>query len=197
MILILLLGATGLRIIRHSQNVPKKEWFLLGILLWVCTLTRQINAVLAALLPLTFVLLVLYRLSAVRFAGYQSCCPVELDQAVNRAFKKAMVAVAVGISSIVLANASIGVLCYAVKIPYHSGGRLRIFGRLKFLAALPVEQRNQLLAQGDQECWTPQTLKNLIYLLRNEFTGRTASWDIGAFKNSSQGVALSTSRGSR
>jgi hypothetical protein len=77
MILIVLLGPVGLRIIRHSRNVPKKEWFLVGILLWGCTLTRQINAVLAALLPLVFVLLGLYRLSAVRFAGCQSTAPVE------------------------------------------------------------------------------------------------------------------------
>ena len=49
MILVLLISATGLRIIRHSHNVPKKEWCLVGILLWLCTLTRHINALLAGL----------------------------------------------------------------------------------------------------------------------------------------------------
>src|SRR5262249_52911454 len=63
MILIILVGATGLRIIRYSRNVPNKAWFLVGLLLWGSALTRQINAILAGLLPLTFVLMTLYRLS--------------------------------------------------------------------------------------------------------------------------------------
>ena len=87
MILVLLIGATGLRIIRHSHKVPKKQWLLFGILLWLCMLTRQINAVLAGLLPLTFVLLVLYRSTAVRFVGCQSCAG-GMDHATNNASKK-------------------------------------------------------------------------------------------------------------
>ena len=178
MILIVLLGAVGLRIIRHSRNVPKKEWFLVGILLWGCTLTRQINAVLAALLPLTFVLLALYRLSTVRFAGYQSTARWNRLGS-KQAFKKAMVAIAIGISSIVLANASRGMLCYAAKIPYHSVAGFAFVDRLKFLAAVPVEQRDQLLAKASKNA-NSGDVKNLISLLRNELTG---SWDTGAFKN--------------
>src|ERR1044071_9131423 len=67
MILFVLVGATGLRIVRHSRNVPKQEWFIVGILLWACVLTRQINAIVAGLMPVTFVLLALYPLCAVRF----------------------------------------------------------------------------------------------------------------------------------
>ena len=178
MILIVLLGAVGLRIIRHSRNPPKKEWFLVGILLWGCTLTRQINAVLAALLPLTFVLLALYRLSAVRFAGYQSTARWNRLGS-KEAFKKAMVAIAIGISSIVLANASRGMLCYAVKIPYHSVAGFAFVDRLKFLAAVPGEQRDQLLAKASKNA-NSGDVKNLISLLRNELTG---SWDASAFKN--------------
>jgi hypothetical protein len=178
MILIVLLGAVGLRIIRHSRNVPKKEWFLVGILLWGCTLTRQINAVLAALLPLTFVLLALYRLFAVRFAGYQSTARWNRLGS-KQALKKAMVAIAIGISSIVLANASRGMLCYAAKIPYHSVAGFAFVDRLKFLAAVPGEQRDQLLAKASKNA-NSGDVKNLISLLRNELTG---SWDTGAFKN--------------
>jgi hypothetical protein len=98
MILVVLIGATGLRIIRHSRNVPKREWFLVGILLWLCTLTRQINAVLAAVLPLTFVLLALCRSSAVKFAGCQSRVGWNRLRS-KQALQKAIVAITVGISS--------------------------------------------------------------------------------------------------
>ena len=184
MILVLLIGATGLRIIRHSHNVPKKEWFLVGILLWLCTLTRHINAVLAGLLPLTFVLLVLYRSSAVRFVGCQSCAGWNGPRG-KQSFQKAIVAVAVGISSIVLTNASLGTLCYAVKIPYHSVVGFAFLGRLKFLATLPVEERNQLLDKASKNA-NSADVRSLISLLRNEFNGRAASWDAGAFKNRAQ-----------
>ena len=181
MILIVLIGATGLRIIRHSRNVPKREWFLVGILLWLCTLTRQINAVLAAVLPLTFVLLALCRSSAVKFAGCQSRVGWNRLRS-KQALQKAIVAITVGISSLVVANASLRTLCYVVKIPYHSVVGLAFLGRLKFLAALPVEERDQLLDKASKNA-SSADVKNLIFLLRNEFTGRAASWDTGAFRN--------------
>ena len=184
MILVLLIGATGLRIIRQSRNVPKKEWLLVGVLLWLCTLTRQINAVLAGLLPLTLGLLILYRSSAVRFAGCQSRARWN-GLRCKQAFQKAMVAVAVGISSIVLANASLRTLCYAVEIPYHSVVGFAFLGRLKFLAALPVEERNQLLDNATKNT-NSADVKKVISLLRNEFRGGTAKWDIGAFKKRAQ-----------
>jgi len=181
MILIVLIGATGLRIIRHSRNLPKREWFLVGILLWLCTLTRQINAVLAGVLPLTFVLLALYRSSAVKFAGCQSRVGWNGLRS-KQAFQKAVVAITVGISSVVVANASLRTLCYVVKIPYHSVVGLAFLGRLKFLAALPVEERDQLLDKASKNA-NSADVKNLISLLRNEFSGSAASWDTGAFRN--------------
>ena len=181
MILVLFIGATGLRIIRHSHKVPKKQWLLFGILLWLCMLTRQINAVLAGLLPLTFVLLVLYRSTAVRFVGCQSCAGWNGPR-YKQCFQKAIVAVAVGISSIVLANASLRTLCYAVKIPYHSVVGFAFLGRIKFLATLPDEERNQLLDKASKNA-NSADVKSLIFLLRNEFNGRAASWDAGAFQN--------------
>ena len=188
MILVLLIGATGLRIIRQSRNVPKKEWLLVGVLLWLCTLTRQINAVLAGLLPLTLGLLILYRSSAVRFAGCQSRARWN-GLRCKQDFQKAMVAVAVGISSIVLANASLRTLCYVVEIPYHSVVGFAFLGRLKFLAALPVEERNQLLDNATKNA-NSADVKKVISLLRNEFRGGTAKWDIGAFKKGAQASLL-------
>ena len=108
MILVLLIGAIGLKIIRHSRTIAKMEWMLFGVLLCLCILTRHINAALAAVLPLTFVLLSVWRLIGTKFARLQS------DRRWNRlrwqqALQNSMVAVAIGVSCIVLANASLRV----------------------------------------------------------------------------------------
>ena len=71
MILVLLIGATGLRTVRYSRKVPGRKWFLFGILLWLSILTRHINATLAGVLPLTFLLLSTYRLIMIRFSRSQ------------------------------------------------------------------------------------------------------------------------------
>jgi hypothetical protein len=71
LILLLVVGATGLKIMRHRRNVPGKEWLLLGILMWLSILTRHTNATLAGLLPLTFFLLSAYRLMMIPFARSQ------------------------------------------------------------------------------------------------------------------------------
>lgn len=141
MILVLLIGATGLKIIRHSRTIPKIDWILFGVLLWLCILTRHVNTALAALLPLTFVLLSVWRLIGTRFARSQSVCRWNRLRW-QQAFQNATVAVAIGVSCIVLANASLQVSCYAANIPYRSVVGFAFLGRLKFLAALPVEERN-------------------------------------------------------
>jgi hypothetical protein len=183
MVLVVLIGATGLKIIRHSRTIPKIDWILFGVLLWLCILTRHINAALAALLPLTFVLLSVWRLIGTRFARSQSI------RRWNRlrwqqAFQNATVAVPIGVSCIVLANASLQVSCYAANIPYRSVVGFAFLGRLKFLAALPVEERNQVLDKASKNT-NSADLKMVISLLRNEFSG-TVKVDIGAFKKRTQ-----------
>jgi hypothetical protein len=184
MILMLLIGTTGLKIIRHSRTIPKIDWILFGVLLWLCILARHVNAALAALLPLTFVLLSVWRLIGTRFARSQSV------RRWNRlrwqqAFQNATVAVAIGVSCIVLANALLQVSCYAANIPYRSVVGFAFLGRLKFLAALPVEERDQVLDKASKNT-NSADLKMVISLLRNEFSGGTAKVDIDAFKKSAQ-----------
>jgi len=184
MILVLLIGATGLKIIRHSRTIPRIAWILLGVLLWLCILTRHVNAALAALLPLTFVLLSVWRLIGTRFARSQSVRRWNRLRC-QQAFQNATVAVAIGVSCIMLANASLQVSCYATNIPYRSVVGFAFLGRLKFLAALPVEERNHLLDKASKNT-NSADLKKVISLLRNDFSGGTVKVDIGAFKKRAQ-----------
>jgi len=164
---VLLIAATGLRIIGYSRRIPGKEWLHFGILLWLCILTRHINATLAALLPLTFFLLSAYRLIMIRFARSQLLRRWQRLR-VKQALQKAAIA-----------------LSYAAETPYHSTIGLTFLFRLKFLAALPVEKRNQLLDKVTKNTDSAD-VKRLISLLRNSFRDENPNWDVTAFKKKAQ-----------
>jgi hypothetical protein len=104
---------------------------------------------------------------------------------VKQGFRKATLAVAVGISCIVLANVSLRGLFYAAKTPYHSTVGFTFLFRLKFLAGLPVEKRNQLLDKVTKNTDSAD-VKNLIFLLRNSFREENPSWDVAGFKKKAQ-----------
>ncbi len=184
MILLLLIGTVGLRIIRSRRNVPRKEWFLLGILVWLSILSRHINASLAGLMPLTFVLLGAYHSIMVPFARSQLLGRWR-GLSAKLALQKAAVAFTIGISCIVLANASLLALCWAAQIPYYSTVGFTFLFRLKFLAELPPEKRNQLLDEVTKHTASAD-VKKLISLLRNAFPTQDPNWDVMAFMKKAQ-----------
>ena len=184
MILLLLVGAKGLRIMRHPRKVPGKEWLLFGILVWLCILTRHINATLAGLMPLAFFVLSAHWLILIPFARSQLLGRWRRLQA-KQALQKATLAIAVGISCIVLANVSLRGLCHAVQIPYHSTVGFTFLFRLKFLAGLAAEKRNQLLDRVAKNTDSAD-VKKIISLLRDAFPKETANWDVMAFKKKVQ-----------
>ena len=173
-ILLLLVGAAGLRIVRHPRSVPRKEWLLFGILLWLCILTRHINAVLAGLMPLTFFLLSAQRLTMIPFTRLQLLRRWRRLRA-RQDLQKATLAVAVGISCIAFANISLRGLCHAVHIPYHSRVGVNFLSRLDFLIRLPAETRNQLLDKVARNTSSPD-VKKVISLLRESFS-EAPNWD--------------------
>jgi len=189
LILVLLIGATGLRIVRYSHRVPKNKWVLFGILLWLCMLTRHVNAALAGLLALTFLLTGAYRFIMIGFARSQLLRHWQRS-GTRQALQNATFAVAVGVSCIVLANVSLRALCYAAKTPYYSTIGPTFLFRLKFLAALPIEKRNELLDKVSNHTDSAD-VKKLISLLRNSFSDETPSWDVTAFKEKAQATLFS------
>ena len=184
MILLLLTGAIGLRIIRQRRRVPRKEWILLGILVWLCILCRHINAVLAGLLPLTFIILAGYHSVTAPFARSQLLARWRRLRA-RQSLQKVTVAFTVGITCIVLANTSLRVLCQAARIPYYSTAGFTFLFRLRFLAELPPEKRNQLLDEVTKHT-TSADVRQLISLLRNAFPTQDRQWNVMAFMKKAQ-----------
>ncbi|HEY2569770.1 MAG TPA: hypothetical protein VGI25_10650 [Candidatus Udaeobacter sp.] len=188
MILLLLAGATGLRIIRHHRRVPWKEWLLFGVLVWFSILSRHVNAILAGLMPLTFLLLSAHRLIMIPFARSHSLGRRRRLQ-MAQALQKATVALGVGIGCIVAANLSLRGLCDAVEIPYHSAVGFTFLFRLKFLAVLPDQKRIQLLDEVAKNTDSAD-VKKLISLLRHAFPDKNSNWDVMAFKKEAQDSLL-------
>ena len=188
MILLLLISAEGLRMIRNPGKVPRKDWFLLGILLWLCILTRHINAILAILLPLAFFLLSAHRLVMIPVTRSRLHRRWRRLQ-VKRDLRNAALTLAIGVSCVVLSNATLRSLSYAFHIPYRSRVGVTFLWRLKFLATLPAETRNQLLNKVAKNTPSPEVRK-LISVLRQS-PSEDQNWDVLAFMHKAQ-VALFT-----
>ena len=179
MILTLFIGAIGLRIVGDCRNVPKREWFLFGILLWLSILTRHINAALAGLLPLTLLVLAGYRITRMRLAPRQLLRRWHRLMAAQT-LQKAMFAGVTGIICILLANGASRAMCYAARTPYPSALGVTFLFRLKFLTGLSVQRRNQLLENVSSNSDSPD-VKNVISLLQRDLPEGASNLDVGAF----------------
>ena len=183
MILLLLLGATALRIIRHRRGVPRKEWLLFGILLWLCILTRHINALLAALMPLTFLFLSAQRLTMMPFTRSNLLRRWRRLRA-REDLQKAVVALIIGSSCIAVANISLRGLCHAAHVPYEFRVGFTFMFRLESLAKIPPESRNKLLDNVSKNTGSSE-VKKVISLLREAFT-EAPNWDVLGFMRTVQ-----------
>jgi hypothetical protein len=181
MVLVLILGATGLRIVQGSGEVRRKDWLVFGIVLWLCILTRHINALLAALMPAAFFLLGLSHLIVLLFTRTRVFSGRHWLNA-RSACKQATIAIVVAISCVVLANASVRVLCYLARTPYYSRLGLTFLFRLKFLATLPPEKRNELLDEVANHS-SSTDIRNIISLLRVSFPAGISNWDVQDFND--------------
>lgn len=186
MVLVLLLGAMGLRMVQGSGEIRRKHWLVFGIVLWLCILTRHINAVLAALMPAAFGLLGMYHLTVLLFTRTQAFSGRHWLSA-KSAFKQATIAIVVAISCVVFANASLRVLCYAARTPYYSRLGLTFLFRLKFLATLPPEKRNELLDEVAKHT-SSTDVRNVISLLRVSFPAGISNWEVRDFNHKAKAL---------
>ena len=183
MILLLLFGATGLRIISHRRNVPWAEWLLFGLLLWLIILTRHLNVLLAMVMPLTFFLLSAHQLAMTAFTRSRLMRRGQRLWA-RQSLQKAAVTLVIGFSCIVLANVSLRGLCYAAHIRYEFPAGFAFLWRLKVLATLPPETANEFLDRLAKDISAPDVRK-IISQLR-EAIHETTDWESTAFMRETQ-----------
>jgi hypothetical protein len=147
LILTLLLAAVGIKLAVHSGRAPFWLWLLFGLLVSLSMLTRHINGVLAALLPLAFAFSALGRFGAAmwkkpgrqrRWLLYRS----------GRDLRNAFAAVVLCVASIVVAKGTFRVVSRLAGIEYRTRVGSTFAFRLNFMGPLSAAEREPLLQRA-------------------------------------------------
>ena len=148
LILLLLLAGTGITLVRR-RGTRRTRWLWVAfiILAALSMLTRHINGVVAALLPLAFGFACLARNILARRQSHPRLRRWLYHQAGKNA-RLACVAVAAGLIAISLANVTTRLVCRVAGSPYHTHVGFAFLFRLNFVDGLTPAQREPLLAQA-------------------------------------------------
>jgi Dolichyl-phosphate-mannose-protein mannosyltransferase len=174
MILVLLLAVAGLRILSE----PKWQWWLCyGILFTLSMLTRHINGVLGALLPLTFGFagVICYLLLALRQRKLEARQGMRRQGA--RDLRQAFFAIVVGLLCILLSAATLRLLSRAVGIPYHSTVGFTFMFRLGLFASLSPAERDEVIRHAVRANPSPD-VRTLLEAFRDA-PSREGRLDVG------------------
>ena len=139
-ILLLFTGAAALCIMRRPNRTGM--WILFGLLLALSMLTRHINGVVAALLPLAFAVAALVRIVRRRSQG-------------GREVRYALLAIIVSVAGIALADGTFRIASHAAGIHYHRRIGFSFLFRLNFLARLSPAERRPLLNRAAAHANSP------------------------------------------
>lgn len=143
-ILLIVLVGKGLRLIRSRSEPPWMDWYLFAIVLLLCLLSRHVNVVLILLLPAAFLLSVAQELIWSRLNSNHRKTQWHRHLGM-RDLRRAVVAMAIGIACVVVANSLTHSLARKTRMHPHSRMGYTFLWRLQFLKTLPPETRVALL----------------------------------------------------
>jgi hypothetical protein len=177
MIVILLLAASGARLMLRYPNIRARDWIIFTVLLAAACLTRHVNCVLAAVLPITIVLIIiehgLRRLvtdqKAIANANFQS----------SKAWKIWLISIATGLIGLFCATSVTHLLCWRARTPWRSTFGYTFLWRFNFLETMQPAPRRALLDLVASKCRLPES-HQLLEVLGN-WIDRNKYWEPGAF----------------
>lgn len=148
LVIVLFVSVVGLRIVRGERR-----WFLFGVLVVLAMLTRHINGLLVALLPITFI----FAAGANFFAARQRAQRERrwLRFLAYRNFRRAGIAIVLGLACIAISSGILRSFSYAAGIPYQSSLGFTFLFRLNFLASIPIPERAAYLERVQQRTPSP------------------------------------------
>jgi hypothetical protein len=147
MILTLAVSTLALRIVRSAPAVNLKHWGLFAFLLLGAFLTRHLNNVLAALLPICFLILLSPQIATMAWRGP---APIRSSPR-SPATRQMFIAVAVGLFCIIAASMATRLLCVGAHITYRSRVGMTFLWRLRLLSDLPAERREHVLDRIEKQ----------------------------------------------
>src|SRR5215467_12523848 len=177
MIVILLLAASGVRLMLRYPDIGARDWIIFTVLLAAACLTRHINCVLAAVLP-TAMLLVMIEHGLRLLAEDQHAIAAAKVQFPKLA-KVWLISVATGLIGLILATNVTHFLCWRARTPWRSTFGYTFVWRLNFLETMQPNQRQELLDIIASKCRLPES-RQLLDLLGN-WMNRNKHWDPEAF----------------
>lgn len=163
LILTVLLVAKGLRLIRSRHQPPWMDWYLFAIALCLSLLSRHVNVLLILLLPAAFVLSWAQNWVASVFASGEK--QRRWRRALgSRQLRQAVIAIAIGVACLAVANSLPHYLARKTKLHPHSRVGHTLMWRLQFLKTLPPPERAALLQKVTARTRSTET-RRLITLL--------------------------------
>ncbi|MDQ6621926.1 MAG: hypothetical protein M3Y86_00365, partial [Verrucomicrobiota bacterium] len=168
-IFLLLLGAAGIVIVRCGRRVSIRLWFAAGALISLAMLTRHVNGVTAALLPLAFGFA-----GATRWLAARLRKPDRwrrwLMQKARQDLRRALLAIGVGVVAIVAAHLTLRLVSYSAGIHYHSRLGYTFLFRMDYLGPLSAAERAPLLERAATHSRTPH-VQGVLEALRDAPSG--------------------------
>lgn len=153
------LAAIGLRIVRRGADTTLREWIVLGVVLVLLMLTRQINAALIGLLPLALFPLLHWR------RGPRS------DAGAVRGLRHFLIAVAIGAVGFAVSIGCVRLIASNAGMPYRSKIGYTFMWRLRLLQDLSTTERERVVAAAASRARSPEG-KGVIEALHDAFAHR-------------------------
>jgi hypothetical protein len=177
MIVILLLAASGVRLVLRYPDIRAHDWIIFTVLLAAASLTRHINCVLAAVLPTTMIVIMIER-------GLRRLVPDQKAIAnANFQFSKAwkiwLISIATGLIGLFCATSITHLLCWRSHTPWRSTFGYTFLWRFNFLKSMQPPPRQALLNFVASKCRLPES-HQLLEMLGN-WIDRNKYWEPGAF----------------
>src|SRR5437763_4768380 len=176
-ILTLLLAASGVRLMLGYPDITTRNWVIFTALLSCCVLTRHINCVLAAVLPITVMALILERRLRASTSDRKAISVVNFR--LSKPAQVWLISIATGLIGLVCATGATHLLCWRAHTQWRSTFGYTFLWRLNFLETMQPTSRQTLLNTIALKCKLPES-RELVGVL-DTWIDSNGHWDPPAF----------------
>jgi hypothetical protein len=177
MIVILLLAASGVRLMLRYPDTGARDWVIFTVLLAAASLTRHINCVLAVVLPITMTVIMIERGLRLLVADRKAIPAANFQ--FSKVWKIWLISIATGLIGLFCATSVTHLLCWRARTPWRSTFGYTFLWRLNFLKTMEPPARRTLLDLVASKSRLPES-HQLLELLGN-WIDRNKYWEPGAF----------------
>jgi hypothetical protein len=177
MIVILLLAASGVRLMLRYPDIRTHDWIIFTALLAAASLTRHINCVLAAVLPVTMFVIIIER--GLRLLIRDQKAIADTNFQFSKAWKTLLISIATGLIGLFCATSVTHLLCWRTHTPWRSTFGYTFLWRLNFLETMQPSPRQALLSLVKSKSTLLES-HQLLEVLGN-WLDRNERWEPGAF----------------